>query len=64
LLSKEPLRAKSAFRAPPMLIPPHTAGETERYPQNVSDILAYNIERLLRADPHCETNRCDGRPPA
>jgi len=33
-----------------VLITPHTAGETERYEQNVVDILVDNIERLLRGE--------------
>jgi D-2-hydroxyacid dehydrogenase (NADP+) len=34
-----------------VLITPHTAGETERYEQNIVDILVDNIERLLRGEP-------------
>jgi D-2-hydroxyacid dehydrogenase (NADP+) len=45
---EEPLPAQSPFWAlPNVLITPHTAGETERYEQNVVDILVDNIERLL-----------------
>ena len=47
----EPLPAESPFWAlPNVLITPHTAGETERYEQNVVDILVDNIERLLRGE--------------
>jgi D-2-hydroxyacid dehydrogenase (NADP+) len=48
---EEPLPAESPFwTLPNVLITPHTAGETERYEQNVVDILTDNIERLLRGE--------------
>ena len=48
---EEPLPVNSPFWAlPNVLITPHTAGETERYEQNVVDILVDNIERLLRGE--------------
>ena len=48
---EEPLPAQSAFWAlPNVLVTPHTAGETERYEENVVDILVDNIERLLRGE--------------
>ncbi len=48
---EEPLPVDSPFWAlPNVLITPHTAGETERYEQNVVDILVDNIERLLRGE--------------
>jgi D-2-hydroxyacid dehydrogenase (NADP+) len=48
---EEPLSAESPFwTLPNVLITPHTAGETERYEQNVVDILVDNIERLLRGE--------------
>ena len=48
---EEPLPVDFPFWAlPNVLITPHTAGETERYEQNVVDILVDNIERLLRGE--------------
>ena len=48
---EEPLPAESAFWVlPNVLITPHTAGETERYEENVIDILVDNVERLLRGE--------------
>jgi phosphoglycerate dehydrogenase-like enzyme len=48
---EEPLPAESAFWVlPNVLITPHTAGETERYEENVVDILVDNVERLLRGE--------------
>ena len=48
---EEPLPPESSFWAlPNVLITPYTAGETERYEQNVVDILVDNIERLLRGE--------------
>jgi D-2-hydroxyacid dehydrogenase (NADP+) len=48
---EDPLPAESPFwTLPNVLITPHTAGETERYEQNVVDILVDNIERLLRGE--------------
>ncbi len=48
---EEPLPVDSPFWAlPNVLITPHTAGETERYEQNIVDILVDNIERLLRGE--------------
>jgi D-2-hydroxyacid dehydrogenase (NADP+) len=48
---EEPLPAASPFWAlPNVLITPHCAGETERYEQDVVDILVDNIERLLRGE--------------
>jgi len=50
-LPEEPLPPESAlWTLPNVLITPHTAGETERYEQNVVDILLDNIERLLRGE--------------
>lgn len=50
-LPEEPLPAESAlWTLPNVLITPHTGGETERYEQNVVDILVDNIERLLRGE--------------
>ena len=47
----EPLPPESAFwTLPNVLITPHTAGETERYEENVVDILVDNVERLLRGE--------------
>ena len=35
---------------PNVLITPHTAGETQRYEDNVIDILLENLERLWRGE--------------
>jgi D-2-hydroxyacid dehydrogenase (NADP+) len=49
--SEEPLPVESPFwTLPNVLVTPHTAGETERYENNVVDILVDNIERLLRGE--------------
>ena len=48
---EEPLPAQSAFwTLPNVLITPHSAGETERYEENVVDILVDNLERLFRGE--------------
>ena len=47
----EPLPASSAlWRAPDIFITPHTAGETQRYEDNVLDLLEENLARLWRGE--------------
>lgn len=48
---QEPLPADSAlWSVPNVLITPHTAGETQRYEDNVIDLLLENLERLWRGE--------------
>ena len=48
---EEPLPASSPlWGMPNVLITPHTAGETQRYEDNVVDILLENLERLWRGE--------------
>ncbi len=48
---QEPLPAQSAlWSVPNLLITPHTAGETQRYEDNVIDLLLENLERLWRGE--------------
>lgn len=48
---EEPLPGASAlWRAPNVLITPHTAGETRRYEDNLIDLLLENLERLWRGE--------------
>ena len=44
------LNLSQQVHMPNVLVTPHTAGETERYEENVVDILVDNIERLLRGE--------------
>jgi D-2-hydroxyacid dehydrogenase (NADP+) len=39
------------WRMEPVLITPHTAGETRRYEDNVIEILRDNLDRLWRGEP-------------
>lgn len=49
--AEEPLAPTSALWAiPSALITPHTAGETQRYEDNVLDILEDNLERLWKGE--------------
>jgi phosphoglycerate dehydrogenase-like enzyme len=48
---EEPLPAASAlWRAPNVFITPHTAGETQRYEDNVLDLMEENLARLWRGE--------------
>ncbi len=48
---EEPLPASSAlWTAPNVLITPHTAGETQRYEDNVLDLLLENLARMARGE--------------
>jgi phosphoglycerate dehydrogenase-like enzyme len=48
---QEPLPAESAlWSVPNVLITPHTAGETQRYEDNVIDLLLENLERMWRGE--------------
>jgi phosphoglycerate dehydrogenase-like enzyme len=48
---EEPLPASSPlWEMPNVLITPHTAGETQRYEDNLLDILMENLDRLWRGD--------------
>jgi len=48
---QEPLPADSAlWGLPNVLVTPHTAGETQRYEDNVIDLLMENLERLWRGE--------------
>jgi phosphoglycerate dehydrogenase-like enzyme len=48
---QEPLPVDSAlWGVPNVLITPHTAGETQRYEDNVIDLLMENLERLWRGE--------------
>jgi phosphoglycerate dehydrogenase-like enzyme len=48
---EEPLPATSGlWNVPNVLITPHTAGETRRYEDNVTDLLLENLERLWRGE--------------
>jgi len=49
--AEEPLPAASPLWGfPNVLITPHSAGETQRYEDNVMDILVENLDRLWRGD--------------
>lgn len=49
---EEPLGAGSPlWDLPNVFITPHTAGETERYEENVVDLLIENLDRLWRGEP-------------
>jgi phosphoglycerate dehydrogenase-like enzyme len=49
---EEPLPANSPlWTVPNLFITPHTAGETQRYEENVIDLLLENLERLWRGEP-------------
>ena len=49
---EEPLPAESPFwDLDNALITPHTAGETQKYEENVIDILLENLDRLWRGEP-------------
>lgn len=48
----EPLPASSPlWGLPNVLVTPHTAGETQRYEDNVLDLLQENLQRLRRGEP-------------
>jgi phosphoglycerate dehydrogenase-like enzyme len=48
---QEPLPADSGlWGLPNVLVTPHTAGETQRYEDNVIDLLMENLERLWRGE--------------
>jgi phosphoglycerate dehydrogenase-like enzyme len=48
---QEPLPADSAlWGLPNVLVTPHTAGETQRYEDNVIDLLMENLDRLWRGE--------------
>jgi D-2-hydroxyacid dehydrogenase (NADP+) len=48
---QEPLAADSAlWGLPNVLLTPHTAGETQRYEDNVIDLLLENLDRLWRGE--------------
>jgi phosphoglycerate dehydrogenase-like enzyme len=48
---EEPLVASSPlWTMPNVLLTPHTAGETQRYEDNVLDILLENLARLSRGE--------------
>lgn len=48
---QEPLAADSAlWGVPNVLVTPHTAGETQRYEDNVIDLLLENLDRLWRGE--------------
>ncbi len=48
---EEPLPADSAlWSVPNLLLTPHTAGETQRYEDNVIDLLLENLDRLWRGE--------------
>ena len=48
---QEPLPADSVlWGLPNVLVTPHTAGETQRYEDNVIDLLLENLERLRRGE--------------
>ena len=50
---EEPLPATSPlWGLRNVLITPHTAGETQKYEENVLDILVENLNRLWRGDVH------------
>jgi len=49
---EEPLPASSPlWTVPNLFITPHTAGETQRYEENVIDLLLENLERQWRGEP-------------
>ena len=49
---EEPLPASSPlWTAPNVFITPHTAGETQKYEDNVLDLLLENLDRLRRGEP-------------
>jgi len=48
---EEPLPATAPlWTAPNVLITPHTAGETQRYEDNVLDLLMENLARMQRGE--------------
>jgi len=48
---EEPLpNASPLWDIPNVLITPHTAGETQRYEDNVIDLLLENLDRLARGE--------------
>ena len=49
--AEEPLPTDSPlWTTPRLLITPHSAGETQRYEDNVIDLMLENLERLWRGD--------------